>query len=310
MAHVPAASAGVWACIVCYRTAGEDLRQLLALLEPQVECVVVVDNSPDQSLASSVEPPFLYRHMGRNAGTAAAMNEAWRLALAAGAAYVVSFDQDSRPAQGLLRCLREAFEAALPSGAPLAGVGPVWTDGRSGRPMRVLAPVRFFRRHVAVPDAGLVEVNHVITSGCLVSATAYRAVGPFDESLFLDYVDIEWSLRARARGYALVVAAECRMSHAIGEKMLSIAGRQVAVHKPVRTYIQVRNHLLLWRTSTMPPLWLLSDLIQLTGKLLVLMLLTPGRVERLRWIGRGLADGLRNRGGPPTDASAAAPRKS
>jgi len=299
VADLPAASAEVWACIVCYRTTTEQLRQLLALLEPQVAHVVVVDNSPDESLASGVEAPSVYRHMGRNAGTAAAMNEAWRLALAAGAAYVVSFDQDSRPAPGFVRCLRDAFEGPTPSALPLAAVGPVWTDERSGRAMRVLAPVRFFRRHVAVPDAGLVEVNHLITSGCLVSATAYRAVGPFDETLFLDYVDIEWSLRARARGYASAVAAGCRMSHALGESMMPIAGRQIAVHKPERTYLQVRNHLLLWRSEAMPRLWLLSDLIQIAGKLLALLLLARNRLERLGYIGRGLVDGLRGTGGAP-----------
>jgi rhamnosyltransferase len=299
VANLSGAAAEVWACVVCYRTTAEQLRQLLALLEPQVACVVVVDNSPDESLATNVASPSIYRHMGRNAGTAAAMNEAWRLALAAGAAYVVSFDQDSRPAPSMVRCLREAFDQPSPSTLPLAAVGPVWTDERSGRAMRVLAPVRFLRHHVSAPDTGLVEVNHLITSGCLVSAAAYRAVGPFDEDLFLDYVDIEWSLRARTRGYTSAVAANCRMSHALGESMMPIAGRQIAVHRPERTYLQVRNHLLLWRSSAMPRLWLLSDLIQVTGKLLALLVLVPRRAQRLHCIGRGLADGLSGKVGPP-----------
>jgi rhamnosyltransferase len=145
-----------------------------------------------------------------------------------------------------------------------------------------------------------VDVDHVITSGCIVSAEAYRAVGPFDEALFLDYVDVEWSLRARARGYATAIATGCVMTHAIGEKMIPLAGRQLAVHKPQRSYLQLRNHLLLWRNPSIPRLWLLSDLIQVMGKLLALLTLSPGRVERMRWIFRGLVDGVRGVGGPPS----------
>src|SRR6185369_649856 len=289
----------IWACIVCYEPEPAYLRELVGLLESEVHQVVVVDNSPGMpSLTLTGLGRSLYLPMSSNAGTAAAMNEAWRLALAAGARFLVSFDQDSRPGQGLVQCLLAAFHAPSPSGRPVAAAGPVWND-RAGRPMRLLQPVGFRRRHVAAPAAGLVEVDHLISSGCLISAAAYREVGPFDERLFLDYVDIEWSLRARALGYATVVAAGCEMTHAIGERMLPVAGRQLAIHKPQRTYLQLRNHLLLWRFATIPRLWLLSDLRQLAGKVLGLLVLAPDRRERLLWICRGMVDGLLGKNGPP-----------
>ncbi|MDB5875006.1 MAG: dTDP-rhamnosyl transferase RfbF [Ramlibacter sp.] len=297
----------VWACVVCFHPDPSSLCALLRAIAPQVRRVILIDNSPGEpQLPPEQLHGALHVPMPRNAGTAGGLNEAWRQALAAGATHLVSFDQDSRPTPNLVHCLLAALERPSTKGRPLAAVGPVWTDERSGRTMRVLAPVRFLRRHVEVPDAGLIEVNHVITSGCLVSAAAYRAVGEFDEDLFLDYVDIEWSLRARAGGYALAVAANCRMSHAIGERMLQIAGRQVAVHSPLRSYLQLRNHLLLWRVDSIPRLWLLSDSIQVAAKLLVLLLLAPARTGRMRCIFRGLVDGLRGRGGPPPAAAAQA----
>jgi rhamnosyltransferase len=291
----------VWACVVCFHPDASSLAALLQALAPQVRRVILIDNSPGKpSLGPEQLRGSLHVPMPRNAGTAGGLNEAWRRALAAGATHLVSFDQDSRPTPNLVQCLLAALESSSPAGRPLAAVGPVWTDERNGRPMRVLAPVRFWRRHVAAPDAGLVEVNHIITSGCLISAAAYQAVGPFDENLFLDYADIEWSLRARAHGFTLSVTANCRMSHAIGERMLQIAGRQVAVHSPLRTYLQVRNHLLLWRVDTVPRLWLLSDSIQVAAKLVVLLLLAPARTERVRCMFRALGDGLRGRGGVPS----------
>jgi rhamnosyltransferase len=290
----------VWACIVCYEPELLSLRQLIALLEPQVKQVVVVDNSAGAcSRAPADLGPSLYLPMDSNVGTAAAMNAVWRLALAGGAGFLISFDQDSRPGEGLVSCLLASHGAPSPSGRPVAAVGPVWNDARTGRPMRLLRPVRFRRRHIATPAAGLVEVDHLISSGCLISAAAYRAVGPFDEPLFLDYVDIEWSLRARSCGFATAIAAGCAMTHAIGERMVPLAGRQLAVHKPQRTYLQLRNHLLLWRAAGIPRLWLLSDLGQVVGKVLGLLVLAPDRRERLRWIARGMVDGLRGKSGPP-----------
>ncbi|HXE48755.1 MAG TPA: glycosyltransferase family 2 protein [Ramlibacter sp.] len=290
----------VWACVICYQPELRSLRQLVALLEPQVKQVVVVDNSAGARSRAPLEfGRSRYLPMGSNVGTAAAMNEVWRLALEGGAGFLITFDQDSRPGEELVRFLLAAHDAPSPSGQPVAAVGPAWKDARTGRAMRLLRPVRFRRRHVAAPATGVVEVDHLISSGCLISAPAYRAVGPFDERLFLDYVDVEWSLRARSLGYATVVAAGCAMTHAIGERMLPFAGRQLAVHSPQRTYLQLRNHLLLWRTARIPRLWLLSDLKQVASKVLGLLVLAADRRERLRWIGRAVVDGLRGKDGPP-----------
>ena len=41
-------------------------------------------------------------------------------------------------------------------------------------------------------------------------------MGPFDESLFLYYEDVDWCLRARALGVPLAVALEARAAHAGG----------------------------------------------------------------------------------------------
>ncbi len=288
----------VWACIVCYQPQADALREMVASLQPQVDQVLVIDNAPgDPALLPADLGQAVYIPMTHNAGTAGAMNEAWRLALDAGVAYLVSFDQDSQPGPGLIECLLTAISSDhVP---PLAAVGPAWVDARTQRTMRLLRPVRFLRRHVQAPVTGLVEVDHVITSGCLISAQAYRAVGPFNEDLFLDYVDVEWSLRARAAGYTIAIAAGCVMRHAIGERMIALAGRQLAIHKPQRNYLQLRNHLLLWRNPAIARAWLLSDLVQVVSKLTALIVLAPERLQRLGWIFQGLADGLRGKRGPP-----------
>ncbi|MBI2769633.1 MAG: glycosyltransferase [Burkholderiales bacterium] len=300
-AFTPGEATRVWACVVCWRAAPDSIAQLVELLAPQVECIVLVDNAASVApgLQALAAPNVSCIASGGNKGTAGAMNLAWQRALAAGAHALISFDQDSRPAPGMVGSLLAAYASQASQAAPFAAIGPAWTDARSGRAMRVLLPVSGSRRHAAPDAAGVVASDHVITSGCLIPSAAYLHVGPYDEGLFLDYVDIEWCLRARSLGWQVGIDTACRMSHAIGDRVISFAGRSLMLHAPVRNYLLLRNHLLLWPRRFIGRMWLVSDLLQVAARMAASLLLAPPRLQRLRWLARGLRDGLRGRGGPP-----------
>jgi hypothetical protein len=125
---------------------------------------------------------------------------------------------------------------------------------------RPIAPAAWRRRRPDPDAVEALEVDHLITSGCLVHRRTYEMTGPFDEGLFLDYVDIEWSLRARARGFHFFVTRKARMAHRIGDSVISILGRSLWVHQPQRQYLLVRNHLLLWRRPFIPLSWTVSPM--------------------------------------------------
>lgn len=42
------------------------------------------------------------------------------------------------------------------------------------------------------------RTSFLISSGCLLTREAYQRLGHFDEELFIDHVDTEYSLRAQA----------------------------------------------------------------------------------------------------------------
>jgi rhamnosyltransferase len=288
----------VWACVVCFRAAAKAVEALLTALEPQVERVLVVDNSPGGDLANVASDRVGYVPMPANLGTAGAMNEAWRLASEAGADYMISFDQDSRPDGTLVNELLASLIRLTRDGRHVAAIGPRKTDPRSGQPMRILKPVTFRKRYAPLDTAGIVDVDHLISSGCLIPTGAFKRVGPYNEALFLDYVDIEWCLRARAQGYAIVCDTRLAMPHVIGDRVLRIGGRLMWVHEPKRNGVLVRNHLLLWRAPGASLGWLLSDLRLVLMKVLVHLCVAPPRGERVAWIARGIRDGLTGRGGP------------
>jgi rhamnosyltransferase len=110
-------------------------------------------------------------------------------------------DDDSLPAPDMVPRLL----AALAAHPQAAAVGACHVDPRreTGRtPFSVVAGGRL--RWLECSDLRQVwEVDHVIASGCLIPATALQAVGWMREDFFIDWVDTEWCLRARDRGYRI-----------------------------------------------------------------------------------------------------------
>lgn len=290
----------VWGCVVCFRTTAASLKSLLDVLEPQVGQILLIDNSPEFSgrLPQLANSYITYLPMPANVGTAGAMNEAWRLAAEAGVEYMISFDYDSRPGPGLVDGLMASLAKLADAGVRVAAIGPRKIDPRTGRPLRLLLPVTFFKRYASSDAKHTVEVDHIISSGCLIGAEAFRDIGPYRPSLFLDYVDIEWCLRARAKGYAIVCDPSLSMLHVIGEQVVRVGRWSVWIHQPMRTGLLIRNHFLLWREPAVSAAWLLVDLRQVLLKIVVQLCAGPERRNRLRWIWRGLSDGLCGRGGP------------
>jgi rhamnosyltransferase len=192
-----------------------------------------------------------------------------------------------------------ALETLKQTAPSIGAIGPSRVDPRSGKTMRVRKPVAYLRVHRRSDASQAVQVDHLITSGCLITTDVFQRVGPFREDLFLDYVDIEWSLRARALGYPLYLDTGTAMDHTIGDSIISIAGRTLPVHQALRSYLLLRNHLLLWHSSSAGICWLLGDLRQVILKSLALLVLRPKRLERLRWMAKGIWHGIRGKGGAP-----------
>lgn len=222
---------------------------------------------------------------GRNLGVAGALNLAGRVARERGATHLWWFDQDSHPAPGARLQLQEV----LADDPCVAAVGPTLVD--AARNTRLPQP----------GDGALVPVDVLVTSGTLVTVEHLDAVGDLDEELFLDHVDSDWCLRARAAGLQLRRLEACRMTHSVGEHTLRYwlgRWRYVPVHHGVRRYYQVRNSLLLYRRGHCPGGWAAKDLVRQALAAGADLLLGGSPVACLGWMLAGLRDGVRGRGGP------------
>ncbi len=234
------------------------------------ECgrVIVVDNGSEATWRDSVRSWAGVELIanGRNLGLAAALNQGARRAVEWHCAWIIAFDQDSRPGPGFRQALFGTL-AAHPESGRVAVVGSnVREMGAGGRNHRWLRP------HPWLPGAfarvrarghDLPSVTRVITSGSLLRVAAFNEVGPFDEDLFVDFVDTDFCLRCRRRGHLIAVSAAAGLEHAYGHRevrrWLGFAVHPTN-HPALRHYYIARNRVpMMRRHAWREPHWFFFD---------------------------------------------------
>lgn len=244
----------LFSVIVTYHPTAQVLRRLTSTLLAAGAQVIVVDNTPG---GSSAPAGCVAISMGGNAGIAKAQNAGVRRALDEGAEAILFFDQDSTIHDRLVGELTRHLDITRPG-----AIGPLYFDERQGFecPNYVLNGWGFPSKVLSAGRREPYPVDARISSGTLVTAPTFAVAGLFDESLFLDYVDIEWCLRARARHVPILVDPTVEMRHTIGDKAVQTGPLKVFIDGPVRSYYRMRNALLLLRRREVPTVFAFKEI--------------------------------------------------
>jgi rhamnosyltransferase len=290
------------AIVVTYRPEAVALQGVRAL-RGQVEHVIVADNGSGEESRAFFDglagTGAVVLRLGANLGVGAAHNAGVTRARALGASHVLLLDQDSVPAPDMVGALLHAEARQLAQGAKVAGVGPVYYDQRVGKawPFYRLFAVGMKAQHCTGQE--VIPCDFLISSGSLIRLAVLDEVGGMNEGYFLEHVDTEWALRAKARGYSLFGVCAAKMLHSLGDDAVDVplANRRVQVYQPYRAYYLYRNAILLWRQPFALLPWKLNELKRLLLRLVFFSMLVPPRLLRLRYMLLGLWHGLRGRTG-------------
>jgi rhamnosyltransferase len=268
-------------------------RRFDALAAEVPRAVIVDNNSNEDELEMLAEGArrhgaHLVRN-DRNLGFAAALNQGARWAFGEGYRWLLLLDQDSEPERGIGEELLRVFELAS-SRSATAVVGANFFDEARER-------LRFAPRSRAAD--GWTPVQTVIASGSLVECDAYQAVGPFREEFFVDSVDHDFCLRARAKGYRVVVAMRPLIKHRIGATTARrVWGMRVVAtnHSAERRYLMGRNRLVLAKEHLFhEPRWVAASLFALLLETAALLLVEADRGRKVRSLLHGVWHGVRGR---------------
>lgn len=259
----------------------DNVRALLA----EADEVYLVNNSPDDASRAVLAPVaaddrVTVLEQPGNVGVAAGFNAGMRAALDAGADFVWIFDQDSTVTAGMLARLLAAHAAA---GDTAGIIAPALRSHATGV---------VYRRETG---DGAREVDVLISSGALFSRRLLERIGLHDEALFIDYVDHDISLRARAKGFHNYKVFDALLDHRFGDSdPVRLLGRRVYLsnYSPMRQFHMARNRVIVIRRYGFGR-WFWEDLAFTTKAWIKVLLRETDRWTKIRAASRGAWAGLR-----------------
>ncbi len=202
-----------------------------------VDKVFVFDNTESGCTIKDdllLRDKLIYFHDGKNKGIAKRLNEAAQIAIDRGFNWLLMMDQDScftiSMINQYLTCLNnyENKEAVAMFG------------------------VKFEQVQSFSTECNPVSSDELITSGTLLNLSLYKKIGLFDENLFIDGVDHEYTIRTKNAGYKIIQFPNIQLTHQLGTltssasiKTLYLIKKEKKLHSPLRCYYVYRNNLYL-----------------------------------------------------------------
>ncbi len=271
----------ICAVVVTYHP-DEDLTDNLAALRPQVTDLIVVDNGSSQweiaLLGEAAERlGFTLVQNWENLGMAAALNRGVTYAREKKFDWVILFDQDSTVPRTfvatMLQCATHARDAKS-----LAILMPMYRDVLTGTMLEPPA-----RDHFGLEAAK--------TSGSLMPTEIFDVAGLFDETLFIDGVDYEYSLRVRQLGLRIDECRDAILLHSAPTPT-----------SPVRLYYQERNRVLIFkRYGRIFRSFCMRQFISSAKDFIKILGVEDDKWNKCRYFLRGVRDGFRGRSGKLAD---------
>jgi rhamnosyltransferase len=193
-------------------TFNPDIKRLADNIEaimPQVDRVYIYDNGSKNldEIVSLISDKFHDRDVVlidglSNRGMSVALNGLAKRATDDGLEYIYMLDQDSVSTEGIVAELAKYVSDDI----------------------GILSPIAM-DRNADIPHGSNdkpYEIMSSITSGSLINLAAYTQVGGYDERLFVDLVDFDFSLNMKMGGFKVVRVPSAVLVHELGHQEFAL----------------------------------------------------------------------------------------
>lgn len=204
----------ICAVIVTYNI-GEAIHRCFDSIHEQVGHVLIIDNGSDVAtrreldrLAASGSVTLILNE--RNEGVAHAYNQAVQWTRGQGFQWILTLDHDSEATPGMVEELIRGFDTLSVAG--IQNTALLGTNAFDLNSQQYLS-------HSPGENGGLpVKDSEVISSGSLIWLGVFDVVAPFNEDLFIYFVDIDFCKRLVRSEYGAYVCPEAVLLHQEGCK--------------------------------------------------------------------------------------------
>ena len=195
----------------------------------------IYDNSEIQTpgieaALNNLHPCIKYQFFNNNEGIAKRLNQAVEAAMQTQYDYLLTMDQDSSFKPGDFEKYKSLIQKEEYTKVAQFGIN--------------------CQPQITMSSEQPQEALTLITSGSILNLSLVKKVGDFNEDLFIDFVDAEFSYRVVQHGLINLMFSNILLNHALGNL---VSGRSVLtfkkslriIHAPIRTFYITRNGLFL-----------------------------------------------------------------
>lgn len=288
------------AVIVLFNSDTSIVQSQYESLVEEVDEVIYIDNGSKNfneireilNRCATKRLPQFFIVNSKNMGLGFAQNQGIRQSIEHLADYVLLLDHDSVLQKEFIKNLCKHLATLKSVGA----VGPIYFNEETGETYPITRYVGPFIKRI-IPLDSPVKASMLISSGSLIPTAIFKEIGFMNEELFVDYIDVEWSFRAREKGYSLFAIPSAKMNHKIGDKRINFLGRMISQHSPLRRYYLTRNSIFMLKCPYISIGYKIRELTLNFARIFCFALLSDNKKEYLKYSIKGLRDGLKGKFG-------------
>ena len=203
--------------------------------------------------------------------------------------FIIFFDQDSTIEKDHITSLAKEYELLESNNVNMGCLAPVFFNTSNGT-------IEIPKMKERITDNSF-KVASVITSSLLCRYSSIKEVSFWNEDVFLDMADWDFSWRIRKVGKAIVMTDSVTLRHSLGTGEKKVGPIKIRVGSAFREYYQTRDCLYLLFRSYTPFKFRIRFIAQLTIRPIIHLLFLNDRKVRLQYIIKGFKDFLTKKHG-------------
>jgi len=154
----------------------------------------------------------------------------------------------------------------------------------------------YIKRELLTENNIIDDVITSISSGSCVKVSVIKEIGLMISDLFIDYIDIEFSLRTQLYGYKIVAIGNAKLFHSLGNrKYFKVLGCKMLLnnHSPLRKYYIFRNRIFIWKKYYKHNIKYISfDFLLFIYEIFKIILFEDNKKSNFKNIFSGIKDGI------------------
>lgn len=268
--------------VVLYNPIFSEISEFLNQLINSKYFLFIIDNS-EKKLGKEFDifinnPSVRYKNFNKNKGLAFAQNQGINEAILRSFETITLFDQDSFiNSKNYIKLVETFNQSKYDIMSPLVVSKKDHSKVEESLKINFIgwpSPTKVIKSKMINPT------DIIIASGLTCSLKIFKDVGLFDEDFFIDYLDIEWCLRAKSMGKKIAVNRLITLFHSIGIGQEDYVLFKPQIHPPERTFYQFKNNFALFNKSHVPILYCLRELfVNLLSLIIKIFLKKKNRKE-------------------------------